>query len=641
MAKKKKPKNNKVAQKKFYKKKWVIIVSSVVLLILIVAGLSYAPGKNAYQYAMLGKEKIVSAQAHLEEQKFEETAEAISEGLDNFQAAKDSLDNIKIFKYFPIVGRQLRAVDDLLVGGISLGNAAKKVADLALDIYQIAGGSQDVNFAEITVEQKEDILKKLSESTPTLQQAKGEIDLAAQKIDNIPSFAVLAPIRNAVDLIEEKLPPIQDAINNALPIVSVLPEVFGHPEPKTYLFLLQNNHELRPSGGFIGTYGIITLKSAEIDTFWTDNIYNIDKLSQDTLFVDPPWQLAKYLSSSQWFLRDSNWSPDFPTTAEQTIWFYQQEGGAEQLDGVIAVTPTFIESLIALVGDITVHGITFNKENFVETLQYQVEQGFYRQGIPESERKEVIGDMAKVLMDRVLALPQSKYSDLWSTFSKDTAEKHILLYLKNQNAQNMVLEQKWGGKLQEGNGDFLMAVDCNMASLKTDPDVKRTINYQITKQDGEYIAQADIKYEHTGEFDWKTTRYRTYNRIYVPKGSQLISSSGAMDNDRSTAPGEVETIEEFNRTVFGAFIAIEPGETGTLSYQYKLPKEVTDLIEGDKYILTVQKQSGTISHQLNLSFDFDRNIDSWHPLDKGQEQDNNIVTFSTDLLVDRNFAINF
>ena len=114
-----------------------------------------------------------------------------------------------------------------------------------------------------------------------------------------------------------------------------------------------------------------------------------------------------------------------------------------------------------------------------------------------------------------------------------------------------------------------------------------------------------------------------------------------MDNDRSTAPGEVETIEEFNRTVFGAFIAIEPGETGTLSYQYKLPKEVSDLVEGDKYILTVQKQSGTIAHQLNLSFDFDRNIDSWHPLDKGQEQDDNIVTFSTDLSVDRSFAINF
>jgi len=633
-------KKRKKIKTKFYKKRWFIILVSILLILIISAGLSYNSAKAAYQYAMLGKDKILSAPDLLSEMKLEEAVQAINDGLDNFRAADQQVNRLVIFKYIPLIGRQVRAVDDLLSAGVDLGQAASQIADLGLAIYEIAGNSEDVNFAEVTEEQKEQILQKISEAQPLLKEVKVDLDQASSKIDDIPSFGLLPQVKGAVDLVKEKLAPIQESINSSLPIVEVLPGVFGYPEPKTYLFLLQNNSELRPAGGFIGTYGLITLEGAEIDDFWTDNVYNIDEKNKNTLFIDPPWQLARYLGSKQWFLRDSNWSPDFPTAAEQAIWFYGQEGGQEELDGVIAVTPTFIQSLIELVGDITVHGITFNKDNFVDVLQYQVEQGYYQQGIAMSERKEVIGDLAKILLDKILALPQTKFGDLWSTLLKDTTEKQVLLYLKDESSQQIILEQNWGGKLQTGNGDFLYLVDANLASLKSDPTVERTINYLVNEKNGEYQAQVSIKYNHTGDFDWKTTRYRTYSRIYVPKGSELISTSGSMANDRSNQEGEIEVGEENGRTVFGTFISIEPKETGILTFTYRLPEYIKDQINEGKYTLTVQKQAGTIAHTLNLNLNFGHDVKSWHPLDKGSQDDNNNVIFSSDLSQDRSFAIN-
>ncbi|MBU1148900.1 DUF4012 domain-containing protein [Patescibacteria group bacterium] len=629
------------ASGRFYKKRWFIITICVVGLLIIIGILSYLPGKRAYQYAMQGKDKIISAQTSLGEQDLEEASSLISEGLASFKAAEENLNKLTPLKYFPILGRQLRAVDDLLSAGVAFGEAADQIAQLGLEIFNMAQQDGEINFAEVSVEQKEQILSKLVEATPILESSGEKILGATDKIENIPTFGLMPQIHSATQLMKEKIGPIKDTVTNSIPLVKILPGVFGHPEAKTYLFLLQNNTELRPTGGFIGTYGIVTLNSAEIETFWTDNIYNLDEKIKDSLIIEPPWQLASYLNATQWYMRDSNWSPDFPTSAEKAMWFYQQEGGQEELEGVISVTPTFIESLIALVGDITIHGITFNKDNFVDTLQYQVEQGYYQQGISDSERKEVIGDLAKVLMDRILALPQDKYTDLWSTFSKDVTEKQILLYMEDQSAQDIILEQNWGGKVIETNNDYLMVVDANMASLKSDPVVNRTIYYEITKVDNDYQAKVTINYDHTADFDWKTTRYRTYTRVYVPKGSKLIDSSGSMQNDRSNQEGDIEQSEELGKTVFGAFISIEPKESKNLTFTYKLPDFVAENIDNNRYTLTVQKQSGTISHGLNMNLDFGKKIDSFHPLDKGSKPDDNKVQFVTDLTVDRSFAINF
>lgn len=634
------------SRKKTFLKRALVVVLVIIVGMGILLFTNYDDARAAYQSALRGQQYILEAQKLVEEQNFTDATAKLLSAHEEFSRALTNTQALSEFKIVPLAGTQLRATENILTTGQQLSSALAKFTKLGDEILAVFQEDKDISLKEITPEQRTMILKKMYESPPELAGAKAELDLAILSMRNVPEYGVLSPIRKAADSIEEKLPIIQDVIDQALPAMKTLPQVVGYPSSKTYLFLLQNNTELRPTGGFIGTYGIMKMENGDIRSFQTDNIYNLDDQVKDTLHISPPWQVAKYLNAGQLFLRDSNWAPDFPTSAKLAEDLYHQEGGVEQnLDGVISVTPTFIESLLKLTGPITVDGVTFTSDNFVETLEYQVEQGFYKQGISTSERKEVIGDLASTLMDKLMSLPKEHWKDLWTTFEKDVDEKQILIFMQDEYLQNLAKEQGWAGEIRTANNDFLMFVDSNFASLKTDPGVKRTVTYDLRDDpDKGLVATASIHYKNEGAFNWKTTRYRTYVRLYVPEGSVLLSSSGAMENDKlhGGKPGEVETVAEFGKTRFGAFIAIEPQEEGTLAFSYTLPERLRDeLNQQKKYSLLVQKQAGTIAHNFQFHFDVGKRIESVSPLDKAVVNGDNGVDFSSDLRLDREFEIRF
>lgn len=639
-------KNKRRKKKNTRSKKWLYYIGSIILLIIVLFALHFPSAKSAYDNALAGQEDFIKAQGAIGAQDFSGAKKALITAEEKLNNSKDDFRRLNKFKFIPLIGRQIRAVENILTATIQLGSGLQDLADFGDTVFApLSENGTAVSLAKISSEQTENILEAIYESPPLLQGVKADIDLAVDAINNIPDTGLIGSIKKIVTPLKEQLPAIQAGLELAIPAAEAIPQIAGYPNGKTYLFLLQNNTELRPTGGFIGTYGILKLKNGEIENFNTDNIYNLDTPYHGTLLKEPPWQLQKYLKADKWFMRDSNWSPDFPAAAELAEWFYHKEGGTEEkIDGVIAVTPTFIESLIALTGEIKVNGVTFTSDNFIETLQYQVEQGYYRQGISESERKEIIGVLSSKLLDQILELPSDRWADLWETFRKDITSKHILLYLKDEAVQQIIVEQGWGGSVRPVDGDYFLVVDANMASLKSDPGVLRTINYNLEKSsDNEYIATLKINYNNQGSFNWKSTRYRTYTRVYVPLGSELIGHEGVMDNDKlhGGRPGDVEVMEEFGKTVFGGFISIEPQEQGELIYTYKLPTTISDQIKSDKYTLLAQKQAGTAAYDLIVNLDFGKKIDSFTPIDKGEQDGQNEVTFPTDLGQDREFNVTF
>jgi hypothetical protein len=164
-----------------------------------------------------------------------------------------------------------------------------------------------------------------------------------------------------------------------------------------------------------------------------------------------------------------------------------------------------------------------------------------------------------------------------------------------------------------------MVVDSNLASLKTDQYVDRTINYSLNWKGSDLIANVSIVYKNNADFTWKSTRLRSYTRVYVPAGSTLLSSSGAMENDKTKdpahTPGQVESATEFGKNYFGAFIAIEPHEVGTLSFTYKLPDQIKNQINLGAYNLLIQKEAGVIPN-LTLDLNFGKNIESSTPVNQ-------------------------
>lgn len=621
------------------------------LVILFTVVTNFASAKTLVEESLAGKDAFLKTQDLLLKQEFDQADVQLKEGRAHFEAAQVSARQLWEFRWIPMVGRQIRAVDNLLTAGIQTGLALEKITAIASDAMSVLSEEGKKSLAAITMEQKRDILEKFYQSTPELVAAKSNIDLAMIALNRIPTWGLVGPVANAVAPIKDALPGVQATFEQVIPASQALPQIAGYPTEKTYLFLLQNNTELRPTGGFIGTYGTLKLLNGELVKFETDNIYNLDNAAREVFFREPPAPLKRYLGASQWLMRDSNWDPNFVDAAKTAEEFYHAEGGPEKnFDGVIAVTPTLIESLIRLTGDITVDGVTFTADNFVETLQYQVEQGYYRQGISDSDRKEVIGDMADILMDRLLAFPKERWPELWKTVHQHLTEKHILIALDDKDLQTLVDEQNWSGRVNPSEQDFLLWVDANLASLKTDPALTRTISHAVRlDENGDAIAETKMRYEHQGSFKWKITRYRTYTRLLVPSGSELLSSSGAMENDKLKGgrPTAAETLgEEDGKMMFGAFISIEPGETGELSFTYRLPKRISEQLKQGRYELLAQKQPGTIAHGLRVSVEMKRPATiQWNreslrgpELDKMLSYSNNTVQFNTQLTEDQSVS---
>ena len=424
--------------------------------------------------------------------------------------------------------------------------------------------------------------------------------------------------------------------------VNLIQEILGFTEPKYYLLLFLNNTELRPGGGFIGSYGVIKIDKGMPEILKTDGTEFLDYSSNDAILPEPPQPLKDYLSVKKWYLRDSNWSPDFKLSSEHSLDLYKKEGGSEadKISGVIGFTPTIIAELLKFTGPVKVGTLELNDKNFLEQVQYQVEYGYGEQGLPRRERKDILGDLAKVVLDKVkidFILHWSKYYDLWQ---KMVTQKQIMMYATDPSLQTAFADAKWSGEMRPSAGDYLLWVDANLGALKTDWILKRDLSYNIRPAtSGQFIATAKMHYEHEGSFDWRTTRYRTYARVYVPAGSKLIKAVGAMKTDRSTVPGTVDQGVENGRQWFGAFIAIEPGKIGELTFEYYLPPSVVDQIKNGDYSLLVQKQLGTVATNLTLNQDFGREVTAAWPGEGADKHGDTHYDKKMDLTMDNEFEI--
>ncbi|MDD5464312.1 MAG: DUF4012 domain-containing protein [Candidatus Moranbacteria bacterium] len=349
---------------------------------------------------------------------------------------------------------------------------------------------------------------------------------------------------------------------------------------KNLLVLFQNNMEIRPGGGFIGAFGIVKLKNGKIISLETHDLSNFDAKIPNT--ITPPYPLEETGVADFWKLRDSNFSPDFAINAKKAEEFYQLGGGEEDFDGVIGITANVLSSILKITGPISIEGYpgTYNSDNAILSLEYQVEKAFEEQGIDRDERKLVMSDLAKEIEKRVFSFNLSQKIELAKILLADLNKKDIQLNFENEKLQKEIEAASWAGKVdQNWNKDYLMTVDANIGAFKSDYYVKRSIDYAVDLSKEIPVAKLKITYEHTAkQKDWMTRDYRDYLRVYVPENSWLIDQKNFDDPKFGS---------EFGKKYFGAIVRVPIGTSKTVEINYNLPLELKK-----DYNLKIQKQAG-------------------------------------------------
>jgi len=416
----------------------------------------------------------------------------------------------------------------------------------------------------------------------------------------------------------------------------------GFDKPHTYLLLFLNNTELRPGGGFIGAYAVAQTDKGKINILKVEGTEILDNYSPRGFKSTPPKPLQEYLGTERWEFRDSNWSPDFVNSSAKVLELYKAEKGllADKIDSVIGFTPTIIEEILKITGPIKADGIEFNSQNFTEKLEYEVEFDYKKRNIAFKDRKKILGDLAQVLIKRMQTSIILNWSQYTSLLDKVIKEKQVMAYSTHPEIQKIVELKKIDGRIKDTKADYVLWVDANLGALKTDVAIDRYLSYSFAPtSSGKYVATLKMKYVNKGDFTWRTTRYRTYARVFLPLGSEFISVDGSMETDRSLEKGSVDQGRESDKQWFGTFISIEPGQTKELVWKFNLSPQIVKQIEQGMYTLFVQKQLGTLQPGLTLDLNFGKNIVSATPMESREKFGDSRYEYKGDLLVDREFEI--
>jgi len=626
---------------------WTIFIVGVIGagLVLMLIGFNIKYVATIYSSVIDGKNNLEQSLTQAQSGHFSEAKNSATEAANEFNEAKIAASNFRLgpLSYIKIIKSYKTDVESLVSAGKDLSEAMAAANFYGQGFESVINSEQNNSFSKLSIGERRRILEAIYNADKSLKTIDSKLSSGLNNLNKISSFSWFGPLSVKLEELKEKISSSQKTLEEASPLTRLLPPLLGYPNTARYLLILQNSDELRPTGGFVGTYGIVQTKDGDFERFETHDIYHLDMPVKDKIKIEPPKELKKYLGVNQWYMRDANWSPDWPTSAQKLEWFYKQENAAlpkpdeiSSFDGVIAVTPELITELMKLTGTITVDKENYTPENFVDLLQYKVEKEYIQLGTPSWQRKEVIGEIARIMKERLLDLPLSQWPQMIKLISDNVSRKNILLYSNNPDIQKMIIENGWGGEIRHDWGDYLMVVDANMAALKTDAVIDRHISYSVQEEKDKLVANLSLRYSHSGHFDWKTTRYRTYTRVYVPQGSRLVKATGFTE-------GDVSTGEEFGKTYFGGFLSVEPGQIGELSFAYELPQTIlVNMQKYKNYRLIIQKQPGRQVNKLAVDLGFRNDIKSYSPANfYSTAADKSRLTATGDLKVDRSFFLEF
>jgi hypothetical protein len=641
-----------------------LFVAIIVLAVIVLGAVSALGVSRLLSGGERAKAGIEAAQTAAAEFDFSGARDGVAEAIAGLEQARSGLQLLVWTRPVPYIGDQVSAISAVVDAGLDSAAALSQAIDIAQDVYEVVieaqalldvkkTGERVESFADLTPATKADLLRALHNSFPKLKEAQVKLRLAQADLDRLDELNVAPQITEAVAPFRELLPELISGVEVLVPVAASVQELAGVDGDRQWLLLFENNSELRPGGGFLGVFGLLLMRDGEISNLAVSDTYSIDQYVENPAYqVAAPAPLVKYVGVSKWYFRDANWSPDFPTSAQTATKLLRQEVSflgqpVPEIHGVIGITPDFVSRLINLTGPITVDGITFTSGNIRDLLEYEVEFGFKDKDIPFDERKAIVAKLSDELVDRLFHLSTSKWPDLFVVIDQSFSDKQIHLYSFDSEAQSAFVDAGWSGQIDQGtNDDFLMVIDANLAALKSDPVVERSINYSIAPDgQGGFNATTAITYKINGTFTELTTRYRTYTRVYAPLGSTFISSSGSLEDDKLHNPtlkeGTVDVIDDLGLTSFGTFTSIEPGQSRTLSFTYRLPPSVASAIKNDVYQLQVAKQLGTQDHALTLDLNFGKKVRTATPPEDPSEFGDNSLKLETTLDQDLVFTVQF
>ncbi len=470
------------------------------------------------------------------------------------------------------------------------------------------------------------LLEIVEGAEPNIRNALKAVERMSSVREELGDAAELPwRIRTILDTLDQELPTLE----NALRLSTVLPEIMGKDEKRSYLIIAQNEDEIRPTGGFISGAGLIVVEDGGVISIeFSDANLVDDYLNKPYDF--PPQPFFEFMGMDIFLFRDSNFWPDFPVSAEQAMDLYTL-GQDTPVDGVIAIDQEMIKILLDVVGPLFVPELerTLAASNVISEMRAQWNPTPGNEANWMAERKAFMGPMADAIRQRIEDdMASIDVMRLIRSLENAANQRHLQIYMRDPAVADVLAETGWDGHFENPHGqDYLLVVDMSLGFNKVSAVVDSEISYHVTLlDDGRPTANLTMQYTHNGEASpdscWHGTAYTNqitysdllndcywnYVRVYAPIGSDLTASSHNPVPAEQLLSGRAwegsarlaeESTEKF--VVFDAFYLVEQGQEMVGEILYALPDAVS-LASDDGYVyrLEVGKQAGVKPHPISI-----------------------------------------
>ncbi len=582
-------------------------------------------------------EHMLTGASSIESEAFLTASSEFSSAREDFASAEQALGEMNVvittaLSLIPQTDKAVTSAEQLLVAGEALAHTGEL---LALS-------------AETINDDSVDLTTKISTLSQTLKEAEPLMATAVKALERVSVDAFPAEYQEQISELKEMAPRLLSGMRETQEMGTMLATILGSERKMRYLLVFQNNTELRPTGGFMGSFAEIDLYKGNVEAVRIPDGGTYDLEGQLTEFVASPKPLS--LLSERYEFQDANWSPDFPTSAKKILWFYEKSGGPT-VDGVIAINATMMPKLLEILGPVEMpeYGRTIDAENFLFETQkiVEIDHETIAKNDPTREEeapKQFIGDLAPILLERIEGADMGQMLAIADLLGTSLFEREAQIYFENNSLQSEMERLAWSGSQTKTTGDYLMIVNTNLGGGKTDMVIDQDVHLDVSiEEDGRIINTVTIDKEHRGLASdlFASVNNVDYLRLYVPKGAKLLSADGfeippeelfkkgsvplktdedlllSMTNITVDPISKTDIWDENGYTVFGNWMQTALGEKETVTFTYELPFRIEELSKEstlldlakskiglktlETYTLFVQKQSGVRNRTTNIS----------------------------------------
>ncbi|MBD3330675.1 DUF4012 domain-containing protein [Candidatus Peregrinibacteria bacterium] len=601
--------------------------------------------------AFEGYNLLIDAGKNASAIQFDQAMLAFESARQNFQIAEDNLWFLTSNKtFYSSDGEISNAINNLLDSGQHFAKAGTLFLEALenfnkIPIYFVNNNSTE-SFNPL------EIGDPLEDGLKSTNKALDEIRLAAQKIDSINENSLPSAVKEKVLMAKERIDEINTILESTAEHFPAIQKLLGDRYPHRYLIIFQNNNEIRPTGGFIGSYAIMDINDGYIDSLKTYDSYDIDGSYGGQ--IEPPDELKEL--TLNWRFRDSNYSPDFPTSAKKMMWFLQKEGGPS-VDTVIAINQGLLRDMLYITGPVQVGNFgKLNSENYNLLLSYVIEGKVWGAEDPKHILKVFVPAFKNAI------LKEENIGKVSSKLYKAVQQKHIMVYSKDEDIQNLIEAMGLDGSMHRSANkeDYVSVINFSLGGSKSEQFIEETILHEShINSEGNIVNEVSVTRSH----EWSDQVYNRWKeiladygftnppqyifdilgrgenkvltKIYAPAGSKLIKSNKELVQTKFD--------KDTGKTYFLTRMSILAGEEDTFIVRYQLPYKLDLSDPADTYRLVAEKQAGSRGSIFTKTITTDEDVYNLavYPEEKVRIDSSQRIIYATDLVYDKFFSAVF